>query len=655
MIAMVCARGTNMAAVDASFAKLDKERLIELSFLPDGARTFRGDKNGLLLFLNALRKEGESGFCDVNLEVEGQVFAAHRCVLAANSQFFYTMFTSGMRDSNDSRIKLCSLTSGALSSILDFFYTREINISRDNVVDILEAASFLLLTPVKSACAQIILSALRINNCISTRRVADKYALEELKIKADSFIKKNFQQVRSEEEFLDLSIGELCELISSDDLNVETEEEVFEAVLKWVKHESQNRAMHLPTALPCLRFGSLSSDFVERQIEGESLLQQCTFCQNFIKMYQRRQRATRAKKGGMSQEERPSAKVHNVMVGVGRGNLRTSFCYDTDSDTMYQLSEPYSPSFVLGVAVLGREVYCVCRNRHNWDIGASMLLRYPLDQSNKSFFSWTDMASCDQLATACNDQTNLVAMEGQLYIVGGCNGGASGRVQCYNPGNNVWTTVASCLTPRCQVGAVAFNSHLYIIGGTTEHLSQPVNLVERYNPAADSWTLVCPMKSKRRAPQVIATSTSIFAVGGATQPGHDTVTCEVYKPAFDQWIIIAPLPQGKDTPKLVNVLRDEVYTVRRSNIWKYEVKKNAWKKSSKLKSLRSGFDDFHLTNLQLPKFCFQHRSKSNSRILANYDRSIYDCTSDEEDDEDSLMDYGPPWFLWGDDSSGSDW
>ncbi|EDO40242.1 predicted protein, partial [Nematostella vectensis] len=423
--------------------------------------------------------------CDVNLEVEGQVFAAHRCVLAANSQFFYTMFTSGMRDSNDSRIKLCSLTSGALSSILDFFYTREINISRDNVVDILEAASFLLLTPVKSACAQIILSALRINNCISTRRVADKYALEELKIKADSFIKKNFQQVRSEEEFLDLSIGELCELISSDDLNVETEEEVFEAVLKWVKHESQNRAMHLPTALPCLRFGSLSSDFVERQIEGESLLQQCTFCQNFIKMYQRRQRATRAKKGGMSQEERPSAKVHNVMVGVGRGNLRTSFCYDTDSDTMYQLSEPYSPSFVLG--------------------------------------------------------TNLVAMEGQLYIVGGCNGGASGRVQCYNPGNNVWTTVASCLTPRCQVGAVAFNSHLYIIGGTTEHLSQPVNLVERYNPAADSWTLVCPMKSKRRAPQVIATSTSIFAVGGATQPGHDTVTCEVYKPAFDQWIIIAPL------------------------------------------------------------------------------------------------------------------
>ena len=33
-------------------------------------------------------------FADVNIEVEDQVFPAHRCVLAARCKFFLNMFTS---------------------------------------------------------------------------------------------------------------------------------------------------------------------------------------------------------------------------------------------------------------------------------------------------------------------------------------------------------------------------------------------------------------------------------------------------------------------------------------------------------------------------------------------------------------------------------
>lgn len=44
------------------------------------------------------------------------------------------------------------------------------------------------------------------------------------------------------EEILSLSQSKFIELISSDNLNVEKEETVFEAVLSWLNHNSESRS-----------------------------------------------------------------------------------------------------------------------------------------------------------------------------------------------------------------------------------------------------------------------------------------------------------------------------------------------------------------------------------------------------------------------------
>lgn len=51
------------------------------------------------------------------------------------------------------------------------------------------------------------------------------------------------------EEFLLLPVNQLIDIISSDELNVRSEEQVFNAVMSWVKYNITERRQHLPQVI----------------------------------------------------------------------------------------------------------------------------------------------------------------------------------------------------------------------------------------------------------------------------------------------------------------------------------------------------------------------------------------------------------------------
>lgn len=55
------------------------------------------------------------------------------------------------------------------------------------------------------------------------------------------------------EEFMLLPANQLIDIISSDELNVRSEEQVFNAVMAWVKYSIQERRPQLPQV--CIHFG----------------------------------------------------------------------------------------------------------------------------------------------------------------------------------------------------------------------------------------------------------------------------------------------------------------------------------------------------------------------------------------------------------------
>jgi len=62
------------------------------------------------------------------------------------------------------------------------------------------------------------------------------------------------------EEFLLLPVSQLIDIISSEELNVHTEEQVYDATIAWVKYALEERKAHLPVVSSCY-----TSDLVLRQ------------------------------------------------------------------------------------------------------------------------------------------------------------------------------------------------------------------------------------------------------------------------------------------------------------------------------------------------------------------------------------------------------
>ena len=475
-------RTTNMEDL---FKKQDREILTHTNTDGSGGIRFKGNASDALSLLNQLRFEGEGGFSDMILEVEGRQLATHRCILAASSQFFYNMFSSGMKESNQTLLKLQSVSFDSMSLILDYFYTREIVINDDNVLELLNTASFLLVTPVKKACIKLLHRQLSGENCFSILQVAEKFGASDLAKTASNAIKSNFFSVVNNDEFVSISKKSLINFISSDEIQVEREEEVYQAVLKWVKHDKVNRASDLPELLSHLRGKSLPKGFLKSEMTKEPLLAAFSSLlePSKSKTETRGTNGEHGRRTGTDDKEaertRPSTELHDVMIGISSilFSSHKAFCFDLDKKETFGL--PEFPDVHLGpkVAVVGRSLYIIDGFKFHCVNGPTRLSALCLDevQNQKSSLSfsmypqWKTKRPC----TVSRTCASLVELNGLLYYIGGwredensCN-----TVECYNPEIDEWVFCASLNTSRSRSGCVVVNDHIYIIGGGTVHRS----------------------------------------------------------------------------------------------------------------------------------------------------------------------------------------
>ena len=481
------------------FEQQDREKLLELDFCDSWGIRFKGSESSALSLLNKLRLEGEGGFCDVTLEVEGRQLATHRCVLAASSQFFYTMFHSSMKESNQTLLKLHSVSFDSMSLILDYFYTREIVINYDNALELLNTASFLLVTPVKKACIQILNNQLSIENCFSILQVAEQFGASEFAKRASNYIKENFFSAVNNEEFVSISRKSLIDFISSDEIQVEREEEVYQAVLKWVKYDEENRVSDLPELLIHLRRKSLPKGFLKSEMSKEPLLGAFTSLLESSKRKiktkwtkKKREKQTGADDKPEAERTRTSTELHNVMIGIRSAlyGSRKAFCYDLDKEETFVLSDYPNMHVDPELAVTGRSLYIIGGSKlfNGAPTRLSALCLDEVKNQRKPSFSifsmdpeWETKAPCK----VSRIKASLAQLNGLLYYIGGWleDGSCCNTVECYNPEMDEWVYCASLNTSRSRSGCVTGNGHIYIIGGGTAHISENsdfLSSVERF-------------------------------------------------------------------------------------------------------------------------------------------------------------------------------
>lgn len=156
-----------------------------------------------------------------------------------------------MEEHNQGEVTVNNITGPILEQVVACCYTGSIEIDTTNVEELLYAASFLLFDHLQKKCTEFLSGPAIINksNCIGIWAMAVRYNFRDLKEVALSVVNINFMEIARNDEFKLLSAPDLSELLASDDIAVNSEEDVFSALIEWVEYDVANRKTEFPELL----------------------------------------------------------------------------------------------------------------------------------------------------------------------------------------------------------------------------------------------------------------------------------------------------------------------------------------------------------------------------------------------------------------------
>ncbi|XP_072015547.1 kelch-like protein 28 isoform X2 [Amphiura filiformis] len=198
--------------------------------------------------------------CDITIKVGDTSFEAHKAVLASNSDFFQSMFTSGFQESHSSEVSITGKPE-AFQILLDFSYSGELNLPSNEtatVMDVLKMAHYLQYNLVVVRCEEVLLQNFHqctLKDILQMMSESDVFGLDSLKTRCKQYLVENFD---GSEEFLQCMTSELIvETLNHTDFHVMDEKEVFDIIVAWLKHDWEGRKEFAPQLLERVRLGAV--------------------------------------------------------------------------------------------------------------------------------------------------------------------------------------------------------------------------------------------------------------------------------------------------------------------------------------------------------------------------------------------------------------
>lgn len=550
--------------------------------------------SNLMKQMECFRKEGV--LCDAVIVVDDRDLPVHKNVLSAISPFFKNIFSRLTTEPDDNRITLRNLTGQIMDDILHFSYTGEVCIHDGNVRQLVATANFLQLQSLKDMAIAYLEQKLSPASAVEILLLADKHNCGTLVQSAEKIISDNFVIVSKTDGFKKLTFEMMHQLVQSEDIRVMKEEEVFEAVMLWVKSDYGDRIdkeKQLPDLLQEIRLPLMSPSFLAEVVEKEQLIRNNKLCYEIItegKNYHLPNadrslvdsKLTRPRKfmgvvwsvlcvGGW-QEDKPTKDVfayltssfkwfpltplpkarysHSVVscdgfvyVLGGRDEstqlLSSVFRFDPSGNKWQAVASlPYQVAG-LGVCVFGGQIYVVGGLASVGSI--DIVLRY---SARNNVWQRVANLNCPRGATS------IVCDEKFMYALGGMRKSGSGlnasweylnTVEVFQRESNTWTYGLEMLSKRAHASAVYMNQKIYLVGGQGELLGISKGM-DVYNTITREWSSTPYLGIPRSMSGIAVSENKFFVIGGITREGDCVNTAETYDTMKDRWTKIASLP-----------------------------------------------------------------------------------------------------------------
>ncbi|ESO94394.1 hypothetical protein LOTGIDRAFT_175448 [Lottia gigantea] len=492
--------------------------------------------------LAELRRTGD--FCDAVIKVQSKRFPVHRNILSACSPYFRALFKN--QEGNNKRIEVTipGVSPGIMNELIEYAYTRDIKIHPENVEELLPAAEQFHVTGLVKACCDFLTDQLAPENCIGIRAFAKAYFCHTLERTALKYILKNFCSLHQySNEFLQLNVDEVSEILSCDNLNVKNEELVFDAVLRWIDYDPERRRCHIAKILKTIRLGLLTTQYFVEKVKSHPYVKESSACKPII--------------------------IETL-----------KFLYDLDMDEEkevdlnHPLAKPRVPHEVL--FVIG-----------GWSGGSPTTMVETYDTRADR---WIVCKTVDKEARAYH---GTVAYDMRIYVIGGFDGVEYfNSVRCFNPLTKIWSEVSPMNCKRCYVSVAVLEPYIYAMGGYNGHDRQ--YSAERYSKQRNQWSLIQSMNIPRSDASATDLEGKIYICGGFN--GQECLnSAEYYDPETNQWTLLRPM-RNKRSGVGVIAYRGHLYAlggfngVSRMNTGeRFSLVTNSWQTIPEMDNSRSNF------------------------------------------------------------------
>ena len=520
--------------------------------------------------LEILRKNER--FCDVIVEVKGKEFKAHKAVLAAASPFFLTLLESNMRESNEHLIKveLEEATASIMEDVLKYVYTGNVSVTEESAHNLIATADYLLLPGLKSLVCDFLKGILATENCVFNYYFAERYQCMNLMEECRELIKSNFSAVMETDDFLNLDVRHVSKWVSSDDITVKAEEEVFKGIVKWVNHNKSEREKEFPYLLHQVRLNSVHQDYLVNELVKEELITTNNECLNFVLGFLKWILDPTLQ---CSIKPRTCLQTQKNGIFVCGGNK--ALFYLPNENIWYQLSDLLM-EYQDHAAIQYRDKVYIFGNQGGGDC----------------YMPSTNTWGAIQSESFCGKLCSLLKLDKHkiLYAVLERSLKSCG-VYHYNPVKGEWKNFVD--EEKLQLfGAcgVTDGCHLYVIGGSKNDdwpaLPLGSTKVVRIDPEDGNREEVASMNVARHDAFGAAMNGKIY-VGGGRQKKRTLRTCEMYDPLTDEWQVMPNLNVPRHSSSMV-CYEEALYVVggmkmrqdRELSVEMFDFKTNKWKKTS---------------------------------------------------------------------------
>ena len=469
-------------------------------------------------------------FCDVVLEVgsgdDQARFKAHRIVLCAGSPFFYNALNSDMKEKREGVIRLENTSKAVMEELIDYLYTGHVDVTQHNAFDLLEMADFFVIPSLKDVSSKFIARTLSSYSCLRAYYSALKYHCTELHKEARNFICTHFMSLVELEDFLNLSLEELEEWISSDELIVKGEEDVFQAIVKWLEGKECRERERFFELFRHVRLVYMSRNYVFKEVVPHPLVKNDETCTAFV-LEAMKDVSSGSEECYFAQPPRNCLKSAEDCL-VFTDETCTICCYLPTENRWYKLTDQPENLYL----------HSMCASYGNLYINNAD--EQTIDRYDPVTNSWAPVIRSLSGGQVPFRSVALVNFQGFLYVIGGIKGNEHvNSVYRYSPDINVWQEDAPMSFSRSSLSAVADKETMYAIGGRTK--DQLLDVVERFDPKTNSWCKVASILEKKRYCHAIILRAKVFLFGGFTSSVHTLVSSgniEMYDPISNIWTAI---------------------------------------------------------------------------------------------------------------------